>query len=219
MRRIPAALTLGMTALIGTSCGMFDDDDDDDDRDGPIQEVQENVMNLLREPGQMGRWEASCQGEAPLGASFKEELMFRGNNLEQVFVFYNQDNCQEPAVRLLYDGEFTLEDEPEDRDNYTVAEWYIDDATIEVLSTEGARMLSEQKFCGIETWTAGEDRSVDDLIGQQGCDQLPTAPRVEYELINVQDDRLYLAFPGLATMLDAAQVPQDVSRDIFYQKL
>ncbi|MFW7381712.1 MAG: hypothetical protein ACOH5I_23085 [Oligoflexus sp.] len=209
------ALLILAPSLFLAACG----DSDDDDK-GPIEEVQDTTANLLQNHNLVGDWTAGCAGFDGFGdvvdVSTKETITFGGNNLTKTYTLYEDAECQNPAGELIYEGNYELAEDEQERDNYIELDANIKNVKVKPNSEFLVDAFNAISWCGISDWAQDQVSEITQTLGEGAC-QLPVDVNTEtYSLVYVDGDTLHLSNPLTAAPTAEGERPNEVDREVTF---
>lgn len=200
-----------------TGCG-----DDDDDGKGIVEETQDTVANLIEAYELAGTWTSACAGfnafSDLLDASAKEIIVFGGNNQNLNYSIYSDAQCEEEVAKLRYMGNYALEEDAQERDQYVEIDTTIKNVFLTPRTQPFVDTLNTASWCGISNWQVDQEQEITANLGQGTC-QLPVRlQQTTFGLIQVDGDKLYRSSPLSPAPTSEDGRPTSVNRDVVYQR-
>lgn len=165
----------------------------DDSNDSPRSAVDSRLTQL----GLITTWKAPCKNVVldlfRLSAQ-QEALTFTDNDVTRETIYYAQDNCTEPTVKVDEKGNHgNIEKTAENADTYKIdINWKT--ASVTPASNAGRDLLNTIGFCGITSWVTGETREVTEQTSESPVvDRCwSKVPSDQFDLMAIRDGTLYL---------------------------
>ncbi|SMF73950.1 hypothetical protein [Pseudobacteriovorax antillogorgiicola] len=214
MRIMMSVLLCGALA----ACG----DDDGDDKN-PVQEAVDAGFNLAKQSGQPGNtWATTCRGfnvlDANIISSSSQEVWdFNAANTDvtRSFSIYSDDSCEDSFGSLEFLGNYELKDESSDvyPINLQFDKAYLtpsNQSLVDALNTAG--------WCGISDWKVDKKTDISGQLGEGACRVPQNMGEKGYDVIVVEDDKLYFGTPLSPAAASESERPQEANRDIVFNR-
>lgn len=183
-----------------------------------VKEIEQQV----KYPEMMATWAGSCTDDPIFdSASARRYYILSGNSATEVLELYSDGDCQQPAIRLNYEGDLTVEGDTPNVPGAQRVRIVERQATLESLSSSGSDLLQAVNACGSEAWPVGVKRNVSAQAGDVNC-PISSVPIHKETLVKIEEDSLFFGSTWLEgndidnalTEIDRGSPFQRVSKDL-----
>lgn len=160
-----------------------------------VDNAKKGALNLRQESEIVGSWEAACRGLSLLDLSGKARLAFTPAGFTRTLTGSSNNQCSDRTVEVAYAGTYKLGEAT--ANNVHPIDFKVDSVKVTAFTPGAASALSKIKFCGKEVWNVGEAVDLTQASTSTLC-PLDDVPADAFDIIKVEDNRLYTGKIGLA---------------------
>lgn len=167
-------------ALVMSSCSSIDKKQTKE-----VFTADSAAKNIAADTSLQGTFSNNCAVSGAMGGSNQLKVGFHGDKFTQQMMFFKDNVCREIAMKIVYVGEFMV-DEASPNTIYL----NIEDAYIETISPKITALLNQASFCGHNDYATGSHVFVTSSTSRVSC-PLRSVPAMTQATYVTENRHLY----------------------------